>query len=187
MHNGIDPDTPWMQTTSWRRVSLLAPTADMIDLDDIIGSLQRQVRFTGHGRDPWTVARHSTVVARIVAGEGWDDQTVRTALLHDATEAYVGDLSRPLKQSLRLLAGADKSPLDIIEDRLWAAICERFDLIYDMPAAVKWADNVALGIEADELFGPGTREAWGLPDIASWRVDTFEAMRLAARVYGVPS
>lgn len=164
MRNGIDPETPWMQTTSGRHVSLLEPTPDMIDLCDIATALERLVRFTGHGdlTPPWTIARHSITVARIVAGHGWDDQVIATALLHDATEAYIGDLSRPLKQSLRLLSGADESPLDVIEDRLWSAICSRFDLIYDMPAAVRDADGMALALEADELFGAGTGESWGL-------------------------
>ena len=188
MRDGIDPETPWMRTTSGRHVSLLAPTPDMIDLDDIIGALRRLVRFTGHGRRPWTVAAHSTVVARIVRVGGWDDDCQRAALLHDATEAYIGDLSRPLKQSLRLLTddnGAGESPLDVIEGRLWRAIAERFELPHDLPACVTEADNVSLGIEADDLFGVGTREAWGLPRHDGPRLLLFENMRGCADALGL--
>ena len=162
MVDGIDPADVWMQTTSGRRVHLLNPTPDEIDLGDICTALSRLVRFTGHGIAPWTIAEHSCVVGEIVRRSTSDPIMMRTALLHDATEAYIGDLSRPLKHALRVLGG-NPSPLDVIEAALWGAICERFDCHYVLPDLVKVADNQALGLEADELFGPGTRQAWGLP------------------------
>lgn len=156
-------------TTSGIYFDLLHPHPDDVRLSDIGTALQNLSRFTGHARHgkPWTVARHSLVVARIVSDlAGTDDRKLlRTAVFHDATEAYTGDCSSPMKDALRKIS-TSYSAYDRIERGVWEAIATKFDLYVDMPDVVKHADKAALGIEADRIFGQGTSKIWGLPQHA---------------------
>lgn len=86
----------WILTRSGRKFDLARPTADMVDPADIAHSLSMQCRFNGHTSRYYSVAQHSYLVADLVPAE---DQLA--GLLHDATEAYVGDLVRPLKEGMR--------------------------------------------------------------------------------------
>ncbi len=74
------------------------------------------------------------------------------ALLHDATEAYIGDMVSPLKQVIPQFRE--------VEDRLWSVICEYFELPEQMPASVKRADLMMLAREREDLLPAG--EPWAL-------------------------
>ncbi|MCY1523152.1 hypothetical protein D9M68_580400 [compost metagenome] len=83
------------------------------------------------------------------------------ALLHDAPEAYIGDMVRPLKMGLRersSTAGVE-SLYHTVEHRIWLAICERFGVDPEIPACVKEADMIALATERRELL-PNHPAAW---------------------------
>lgn len=82
----------WILTYTGRAFDLAAPRADLISTVDIAHSLSMICRFGGHPRRHYSVAQHSLLVAGIVPPE---HQLI--ALLHDATEAYVGDMVRPIK------------------------------------------------------------------------------------------
>ncbi|MFZ3183103.1 MAG: phosphohydrolase [Pseudomonas sp.] len=133
----------WILTLTGKRFELLAPTAAMIDPMDIAHSLAHQCRFNGHSKGFYSVAQHCCIVADLVPTE---HQLV--ALLHDATEAYVGDLVRPLKQLLPAFVD--------IEHRIWLAICERFNLEPELPACVHDADLIALATERRDLIALAT-------------------------------
>lgn len=83
----------WILTSTGKRFDLLEPDADMIDPWDICHSLAHLCRFNGHTREFYSVAQHSCIVAELVP-----EEHKLAALLHDATEAYLGDITRPLKQ-----------------------------------------------------------------------------------------
>lgn len=85
----------WFCTASGRRVHVLDPKPDEIVIDDIAHALSNLCRFGGHSRDFYSVAQHSVIVSQNVP-----EKIAREALLHDAAEAYLGDVIRPLKQSL---------------------------------------------------------------------------------------
>lgn len=136
----------WILTLTGKRFELLAPTAAMIDPMDIAHSLAHQCRFNGHTKGFYSVAQHCCIVADLVPAEHQ-----LAALLHDATEAYVGDLVRPLKQLLPDFVD--------IEQRVWLAICERFDLEPELPACVHDADLIALATERRDLM-PNHPDAW---------------------------
>lgn len=137
-------DTCTMLTVSGRQVNLLYPKPEMIDLGDIAHALSRIQRFAGHTTVPYTVAQHSMLVARIVAITHPHYQL--HALLHDATEAYIGDASRPLKNTMRMqgLRLRTMSDFDLTENALAAAIEKKWDL---NSAGMEWRDIVK---EADE-------------------------------------
>ena len=71
-------------------------------------------------------------------------------LMHDATEAYVGDVSAPLKKAMRWLM-ATPSPYDIIEGDVWRVIAKRFNLPEILPPEVKEADMRMLATEKKML------------------------------------
>lgn len=115
----------------------------MADPADIAWSLSMQCRFNGHVKTHYSVAQHCLVVAELVP-----PQFHLEALLHDTTEAYVGDLVSPLKQAL--------PEYRQIEMRVWHAICARFDLDPVLPPCVHDADLIALATEKRDLMAPHT-------------------------------
>lgn len=91
--------------TTWSKhiLDLAEPAPDAIYLDDIARGLSQHVRWAGQG-DAWlSVAQHSIETLRVVERDHPDvDVGVRqAALMHDAHEAYIGDLSGGLKFLLR--------------------------------------------------------------------------------------
>ncbi len=146
----------WILTRSGRKFDLANPTADMVDTADLAHSLSMQCRFNGHTSSFYSVAQHCLLVAELVP-----EEHKLAALLHDATEAYVGDLVRPLKESMRECARYEgtKCMYDCTEEYVWEAICQRFDLDPILPDCVKHADLVALATEKRDLM-PSHPEPW---------------------------
>lgn len=137
----------WIQTFSGIRFELLDPKPEMVIIEDIAHALSHLCRFNGHTKQFYSVAQHSVLVSSIVGPEH-----ALCGLLHDATEAYVGDMVRPLK--------AVMPGYKAVEQRIWYAIAERFNLPSTMPPAIKHADNVALVTERRDLLRP-TDHQWG--------------------------
>ena len=129
----------WITTHSGRQFDLVNPTAAMIAPNDIAHALGNLCRFNGHTRTHYSVAQHSMIVCNLVPAE---HQLV--ALLRNATEAYIGDMTRPLK--------AIMPTFSIIETLIWKAICDRFDLEPTLPECVVHADLVALATERRDLM-----------------------------------
>lgn len=137
----------WMQTFTGRAFYPLDPRTDEIDPDDIAHALSLLCRYGGHVRAFFSVAEHCVLMSHAVTPENalW-------ALLHDATEAYLGDMIRPLKGSMPEYRRAEKM--------LMAVICNRFGLgDYDCPAEVKEADARILHDERFALMAAPPR-AW---------------------------
>jgi hypothetical protein len=92
----------WIQTASGRAFDLLAPRAEDIDFaSDVAGPLARTARFAGHvPGGAYSVAQHSVIGARCIIRDGWGRDLALHFLLHDAHEAYLGDLTRPMQLAL---------------------------------------------------------------------------------------
>ncbi|WP_417693752.1 phosphohydrolase [Pseudomonas sp.] len=131
----------WILTHTGKRFDLFEPDADMIDPRDIAHSLAHLCRFNGYTREFYSVAQHSCLVADLVPAEH-----KLAALLHDATEAYLGDMTRPLKEWMPYYRG--------FEDVIWGRVCEGFGLEIDLPASVRQADLIALATERRDLMPP---------------------------------
>ena len=131
----------WIQTYTGRKFFPLTDEPGEIDLRDIAHSLALQCRYNGHCRQFYSVAEHSVRVSHILPFEdaAW-------GLLHDAAEAYVSDLPRPLKLTVPDFRAA--------EDRLIRLIAETFGLPWPMPHSVHHADEVLLATEARDLMAP---------------------------------
>jgi len=129
----------FMQTYTGRKFFPMDPRANEVCIRDIAHSLSLQCRYAGHCRRFYSVAEHSVLVARWLRGQT-DAQTAMFGLLHDASEAYLIDVPRPVKPALVGYKAA--------EARVMAAVCARFGLQLEMPAVVHEADD---RIIADEL------------------------------------
>src|SRR6266516_3714044 len=102
------------------------PKPEDIDLKDIAHALANQCRFTGHVREFYSVAQHSVLVSQFC-----DASDAQWGLLHDASEAYLSDIARPIKKH------PDFGPFYLkVEDGLTAAIMKAFDLTKDIPDKV---------------------------------------------------
>lgn len=133
-------------TGSGRYVDFTNPQADQIAVIDICHGLARHPRFSGHTlhfAPAYTVAEHSVRCSWIAPPE-----FALHALLHDAAEAYTGDIPTPLKRLLQPTIGA-------IEDRLLAVIFNRFGLPPGIPPEVEHADLVMLATERRDLLPDG--------------------------------
>lgn len=130
-----------IQTYTGLLFDLNNPQAAQVNLPDIAHSLAMQCRFGGHSLSYYSVAQHSVIVSQLVP-TGY----VLAALLHDAAEAYVSDVVRPLK---------DRCPeINYIERQVQHAVAERFGLsvAHFHSTAVCQADLQALATERRDLM-----------------------------------
>lgn len=127
----------WIQTYSAIQFWPIDPRAEEVDIRDIAHSLSLMCRYAGHCNKFYSVAEHSVLVSRSLPPKYqlW-------GLLHDATEAYLVDIPRPIKPSLTNYYS--------LEAQLMEVICDRYGLTKDMPPEVKWADNSILNDERDQ-------------------------------------
>jgi uncharacterized protein len=151
----------WFQTYTGKQFFFYRPTPDMIDIEDIANSLSMQCRFGGHLQHHYSVAEHSVRVSYLVPA-----YLHLKALLHDASEAYLSDVVRPLKYS-----SAFENYFGL-EDKITHAIFDKFGLDYDMPPDIKRADNIMLLTEHRDLRKPGTKlwddyDKWGLVPLST--------------------
>lgn len=137
----------WMQTESGLKFPLDVVSLEAIAFEDIAIALSRVPRFAGHSKWFYSVAQHSVLAAELCPNFS------REALMHDASEAYIGDICRPLKIMLGSAYGD-------VEDRVMAGIWERFFLRDDCWPEVKHADNVLLATEARDLMGGRCVDNW---------------------------
>jgi len=131
----------WFQTYTGIAFYHQDPRPAEICFEDIAHALARECRFNGHVHRFYSVAQHCVHVSRLVPQE-----FALQGLLHDATEAYVGDMVRPLKAAL--------PEYRAIEQRIWNAIANKFGVPVVMAPEVKHADLVALATERRDLMGP---------------------------------
>jgi len=144
----------WIQTYSGIKFDPLNPSPDDISIIDIAHALSNICRFTGHTRDFYSVGQHSIIVSYFCS-----PQNKLWGLLHDASEAYIADIARPLKRS------NDMKIYREIEDYVMAAVCKKFNLAYKMPEEVREMDNRCLYTEKRDLLNHDID--WG------WKVEPF--------------
>jgi 5'-deoxynucleotidase YfbR-like HD superfamily hydrolase len=152
----------WIQTVSGRTFRVDRPDARDVDIGDIAHSLALQNRFNGHTRCPYSVAQHSVLVSRIVEQRMGLYPTPETpvnepllGLMHDAHEAYIGDLVSPVKKLLGDSWSGLERTCDVIIQLGFALKRNPNSL-----AVVKEADQIALATEVRDLI-PGGRIVGG--------------------------
>jgi hypothetical protein len=131
----------WMQTFTGRQFWPLDPRVDEIDIRDIAHSLSQQCRYAGHCDRFYSVAEHSVLMSRYAT-----PVNRLAVLLHDAAEAYLVDVPRPVKKEL--VGYAD------IEHLLDLRIAQTFGFNYPWPEEVKALDDAILHDEKAQLMRP---------------------------------
>jgi hypothetical protein len=156
--NWTPDEGDWMETALFNKFYFFKPTDDVIDIYDIGQSLGHTARFGGHYRAEiafYSVAEHSYLLAEY-ANLKWGPVAGFEALMHDAAEAYVGDMIRPLKNSYPLLKEAEK----VVE----AAVRESFGLPAQKPDWMRELDHRMLAAERLKVKGKSTLH-WAGEDI----------------------
>lgn len=154
----------WMQTYTGRAYWPIDPRADEVCIEDIAHALSNICRYTGHCSRFYSVAEHSVLVSALAPPE-----YAFVALMHDATEAYVNDIARPLKPSLK--------NYQEIEELNWLAICRKFGMNPKLPQIVKDIDTALCLTEKAALMGPSPLP-WGIDleppriEVTGWSPDT---------------
>lgn len=161
----------YIRTYTGEAVDLICPTLGMIHLEDIAHALAHICRFTGHTSSHYSVAEHSILCAKIAADTFDHDPLTRQCLMHDAAEAYIGDVSSPLKKLI-------KDSYETIEDYFEMCIRDRFYL-GAQSHLVKHIDLEALRIEQRDLM-PSQEGTIANPDysVVGWPPVTAEKMFL---------
>jgi hypothetical protein len=160
----------WMQTYSGRQFWPLDPRPEEVFINDIAHGLANACRYAGHCLQFYSVAEHSVLLSYIVP-----QSMALTGLLHDATEAYVVDVPRPIKP---FLPGYKD-----IEAGVWRAIAARFGCPEELPDEIKVADNAMLLAEQAKIMAPPPAP-WNVPGVAAetpihcWQPDVAERMFL---------
>lgn len=150
--------TDWKQTYTGKKFYPLEPDAELICIDDIARALSMICRYGGHVGRFYSVAEHSFILSQEFFS-GWHYRLV--ALLHDAAEAYLGDLVRPLKHLPQFTFYRDA------EDRLLKMILDKFCRFdWRLPLHdVKQKDSLLLAQEAQiPMLVPGGCDDWDLVD-----------------------
>lgn len=151
--------TDWIETFTGKQFHLLNPSPDEICIEDIAHALAHQCRFTGHTRKFYSVAEHSFHVSRITG--------TLEGLLHDASEAYITDLSRPVKYNTPV-----GIPYFEVENAIMSVIAKKFGFVWPVAAAVKSADNIMLHTEKVQLMTDLSWDgAWGQPELSDVRLE----------------
>jgi hypothetical protein len=148
----------WVQTFSGRKVDLEYPKPEDIAIEDIAHALSRICRYGGHCKDFYSVAEHSLLVEKVIQDEICDCKPVNMAgLLHDAAEAYLGDMISPLKKIVTREL--------YLEGRWLDAISEKFALevkLNPMNRRVHTADAFMMKVEVYSVL-PSVHSDWGFP------------------------
>ena len=139
---------PCIETYSGWMIDFTDPDPEVINIIDIATALSRINRYNGHSLTAWSVTSHSLLCvdfAKQYFGDVVDDWLALHILLHDAHEAYTGDIVTPLKYMPDI-----KPHVNAIEARLQAAIEVAFDIGHPAPSEqkfIKMIDEYALAIE----------------------------------------
>jgi hypothetical protein len=140
---------PWIQTYSGIKFHFTEPDPAEININDIAHALSNLCRFTGHVRKYYSVAEHSIYVSQLVPS-----RLALAGLLHDAAEAYIGDMAKPIKEQMEEFRHLEYFILD--------TIFQKFDLpseyLYNDYKEIKNVDYKLCYTEGNQL----------MPDVSQW-------------------
>ena len=165
-------EAAWSHTSRGRAMDLRAPVAGDIDIAEISRSLAHQCRYAGCVLRFYSVAEHSVLIARWLAKAYGDRQHALAGLLHDAAEAYTGDITYPMQALLWSVSADAEATYKAAQHRLDALIAARagvpMRLLHD--PRVKEADQRILNDEREALLSPGPRR-WPVQDMGPLGVE----------------
>lgn len=146
-------------TYTGKQIDLFDVRDEDIEIQDIAHGLACVNRFAGQARHPISVAQHSLYVAKLCSAKNQVQ-----ALLHDASEAYLGDVTKWLKGTPAMKAYRE------IEDRLQRQIFRRFGCAEWLSPEVERADRVMARFEGERSFEGFVIEHPDYPPLTSEQV-----------------
>ena len=158
--------TDCIRTFTGRYMNVFEPTLEMIDIVDIAHALSHICRWGGHVPKFYSVGEHSVHCANLIN----DKSQAFEALMHDASEAYLVDIPRPIKHKL--------SQYKTIEDNLMKLISEKFGFQYPLSKEVKTIDNTLLQMEWESLIISNVTNNVKHKEIALWTPEEAKYMFL---------
>lgn len=138
MNNETNFTADYILTYTGLKMDVFNPTIDMICIEDIAHSLSNTCRFGGHTQAFYSVAEHSIRCSYLA------QRNKLQALLHDASEAYLMDIPRPIKNKL---VGYQE-----MEDNLMTLIAKKFGFEFPLTEDVIAVDNIMLDLEWGNIF-----------------------------------
>jgi 5'-deoxynucleotidase YfbR-like HD superfamily hydrolase len=135
-----------MRTLSGKKLNILYPTTAMIEISDIAQGLSNNSHFAGQIPHFFSIAQHSVMVCDEYATSNPEvsDDMKLLALMHDASEGYLGDVIKPLKIYLPDFVR--------IEKRLMMIIANRYNLPIERIAEIKQYDLLVQNIEYNAFY-----------------------------------
>lgn len=153
----IERQGNWFLSFTGKRIYPYDMRVEDICIQDIAHSLALTNRFNGHSRWPYSVAQHSVLMSQLIRTyqfpEGDDRQIRFQALMHDAPEAYCGDMISPIKSMIPRYKD--------LEAHIWEVVAQRFNLPLVLHPDVKDADMRMVQTERRDLliYDPTTWES----------------------------
>lgn len=146
--------------------NFLNPKPEMVCIEDIAHSLANLCRYTGHVRKFYSVGEHSILMALSDKCPG----DSMSKLLHDAAEAYIGDMASPWKRLLNIALDCDDVlSLKEYEPIVLKVISEALGVPINITAEVKTSDMIMLATEVRDLMP--SNDVWGdLPEPLEERI-----------------
>lgn len=145
---------PWIQTYTGNQFSYHPESVNRVDIIDIARALSHICRFTGHCRRFYSVAQHSVLVSQ-------NTKNAFLGLMHDAAEAYVGDVNRPLKEMMGRVGGDGYFTAD---DVAWKSVCRTWPILNEATIEerkdCKNTDLRMLVTESHDLLMNGPHHQW---------------------------
>lgn len=139
----------YISTLSGKRIYLDNPHPSDFRIEDIAAGLAKECRFNGQCQGFYSVAQHSVLLSRLLP-----DDLALVGLLHDAPEAYLRDVSRPVKYY---------NGMDTYRDlhfKFWQAIAFKFHIPAMLDERIEAADNAMLAAEKRDLMPEHMHDEW---------------------------
>jgi|SRR5579871_604334 len=137
---------PYIVTYTGKKFFPMSIRAGDICIEDIAHALSNQCRFAGHTEWFYSVAQHSILVSMVLSGMLKKPELALKGLLHDASEAYLVDVPRPIKRM------ADFTVYRSIEKALTGVIYSKYGIGNTSQEDIEEADNLLLATEARDLM-----------------------------------
>lgn len=153
----------WFQTYQGFKFHVIDPHIGDVDIDDIAHALSFTCRYGGHCREFYSVAQHSIYVEQMLS-ERWPDTPLLSlqGLLHDAAEAYVGDMKRPIKDHMPTFQAIESNVNKVIHEALGVPLpSEHWERL------IKYADNAVLMAERRDIMNHFNQD-WDIKEEPWW-------------------
>jgi uncharacterized protein len=133
-------------------VDLVHPDPDSIEIKSIASALSKVCRFGGHCPQFYSVAEHSIHATALACSEGYTGDALLAVFLHDAAEAYIGDMVKPLKVTMPQYGEAEQRIEAAIQAAFGVDFTKWMDVIKRFDRAMLKAEKVTMWPEDTEKW-----------------------------------